>query len=124
LEKIVARYPANVEPWVVFLKPTSADDSWQETDQVATAAALPNVNVLFDLDGAEANRFGATTSGQTLVYDSRGNLQVNGGITFARGHAGDNPGRCAIELLLSGAVPGQDTASVFGCPLFNSSETD
>lgn len=117
LEKIVARYPTKIETWVVFLKPMNADKSWTTTDQVATALALPNVKVLFDLDGTEANRYGATTSGQTLLFDHGGNLQFSGGITFARGHAGDNPGRCAIESLLSGATSDRRTSPVFGCSL-------
>jgi hypothetical protein len=53
----------------------------------------------------------------------------SGGITAARGHAGDNAGRSEIVSLLNheqsqrprSLNPGQplrDATSVFGCPLF------
>ena len=53
--------------------------------------------MLRDDDGAEARRFGAETSGQTLLYDARGALAFSGGITGARGHAGDNAGRASLR---------------------------
>lgn len=124
LERIVSRYPGDATAWVVYLKPSETDCAWSDTDQRATAASLRGVQVLDDLDGAEARRFHATTSGQTLLYDRDGKLQFSGGITSARGHAGDNAGRCAVETILSGSLPDRHTSPVFGCPLFNSSEQD
>jgi hypothetical protein len=44
-------------------------------------------------------------------------LLFAGGITAARGHAGDNAGRSAIETLLAGGRPGYDRTPVFGCPI-------
>lgn len=105
LEKIVARSGSNVMTSVIFLKPVGSDDSWNRTDLVQTAAAIPGVHVVHDLDGAEARRFGATTSGQTLLFNARGELLFNGGITSARGHAGDNAGRSAIESCLANRAP-------------------
>ena len=57
--------------------------------------------MLRDDDGAEARRFGAETSGQTLLYDEHGALLFSGGITGARGHAGDNAGRASLVALLN-----------------------
>lgn len=117
LEKIVAHYGAAMEPWVVFLKPAGAGNNWEQTDLWRTAVAIPGVHVISDVGGAEARRFHAVTSGQTLVYSDRGELLFDGGITYARGHAGDNAGRTAIEMCLSGHAPGYRETPVFGCSL-------
>lgn len=117
LEKIVAHSGGSVTTWVVFLKPVDSDDAWDQTDLVTTAAAIPGVHILHDLDGVEARRFGATTSGQALLFSDRGELLFSGGITLARGHAGDNPGRSAIESYLTNRTPACRQTPVFGCPI-------
>jgi hypothetical protein len=76
------------------------------------------VTVLRDDGGGEARAFGVATSGQTLLYDSRGALVFNGGITGSRGHAGDNAGRAALIALIGRAPTDRSGANVFGCPLF------
>ena len=70
-----------------------------------------------DNAGIEARRFHSETSGQTLLYDPAGNLRFQGGITFARGHAGDNPGRAALQELLLKGHASQVKTRVFGCSL-------
>jgi hypothetical protein len=77
------------------------------------------VTVLDDVDGTEARRFGALTSGQVVVYDADGRLRFSGGITPARGHAGDNAGRSAIIALLEGASSASVETPVFGCSLLD-----
>jgi hypothetical protein len=78
-----------------------------------------------DLEGRESRRFGAATSGQTLLYAADGRLLFNGGITESRGHSGDNAGRSAILSLVLGltsAPTGQPLSTpVYGCPLFDES---
>jgi hypothetical protein len=85
-----------------------------EAGVLAMARAIRGVRVI--VNRAEAARFGAFTSGQTLLYDARGALVFSGGITSARGHAGESVGRSRIAALLSNenATP---TAPVFGCDL-------
>lgn len=122
LSKTVSLYPEQANVSVVFLQPNDADDDWFDTDQVASAKALPGVHVFQDLDCAETRRFGAATSGQALLYDRNGVLQFNGGMTSSRGHAGDNAGRSAIEQLLSGTLSDLHEWPVFGCPLFDVAE--
>jgi len=68
---------------------------------------------------AEAKRFGAETSGQTLLYDERGTLAFSGGITGSRGHAGDNAGRASLLALINRSDADRRGSSVFGCPLFS-----
>ena len=67
-------------------------------------------------------RFHVTTSGQTLLYSAAGELLFSGGITFARGHAGDNAGRTAIESYSAGDSPGYRQTPVFGCPIIATTE--
>ena len=102
---------------VLFIQPEGVSENWVQTDLWRTAAAIPGVTVSVDLEGLEARRFQAATSGQTLVYDVHGGLMFQGGITLARGHAGDNPGRDAIESLLKQKNTLSTTAPVFGCAL-------
>ena len=76
------------------------------------------MTVVRDDEGLEAERFGASTSGQTVVYDSEGELLFTGGITGARGHAGDNLGRESVLELLNRGKAERSWTSVFGCRLF------
>ena len=124
LEKIVAHCPPTVTPWVVFFKPDGAEEGWEQTDLWRTAAAIPGAHVICDLGGAEARRFHATASGQTLLYSAGGELLFSGGITFARGHAGDNAGRTAIESFAAGNSPGYHQTPVFGCAINATTEQE
>lgn len=114
---IVAHAPGKAEAAVFFYLPAGEKRDWATTDLWRSATAIPGVRAMLDPDGAMARRFGASTSGQTLVYDSSGRLAFNGGITIARGHSGGNDGRDAIADLLAGAIPRHKTTPVFGCSL-------
>jgi hypothetical protein len=72
-----------------------------------------------DPDGAEAKRFGAETSGFVVLYNPAGRLLFRGGITIARGHAGNNPGANAIVALVNGEPPATRQTPVFGCGLLD-----
>jgi hypothetical protein len=74
---------------------------------------------MIDDEGAEANRFHAATSGQTLLYDADGRLLFSGGITGSRGHAGDNAGENAIVSWVNSGAAARTETSVFGCALFD-----
>ena len=92
-------------------------DSWIHTWHAASD--LPGTAVISDLGGREVDLFRAAISGETVVYDAAGDLRFHGGITGARGHAGDNAGCSAVESYANtGAAPLAQT-SVFGCPIFN-----
>jgi hypothetical protein len=122
LAEVLARAPQPPKTYVLFLRPAAFAAGWEQTDLWRSAARLSDVIVLRDDDGAEARRFGAETSGQTLLYDRHGELIFSGGITGSRGHAGDNAGRAALVSLLARAEPDRHAANVFGCPLFASAE--
>jgi hypothetical protein len=118
LERLVAQVQGQLSAQVVFLKPAGTTADWEKTDLWRTASAIPGVTVYMDNAGIEARRFRAETSGQTLLFDSRGSLRFEGGITFARGHAGDNPGRTAVQELVREGHSNLAETPVFGCSLF------
>ena len=120
LAEAIARARTTPKTYVLFMTPRNFASGWETTDLWRTAASLPGVTVMRDDDGREAQRFGATTSGQTLLYDERGQLIFSGGITGARAHAGDNLGRQSLVALLNRQTAERAGTSVFGCPLFSS----
>jgi len=120
LAEALARATVQPRTYVLFLTPDGFSDDWAQSDLWRIAAAIPHVTVVRDDDGAEAQRFGVSTSGQTLVYDGRGALAFFGGITGARAHRGDNAGRQAIVDLLNSGSSARSTTNVFGCSLFPS----
>lgn len=119
LALLMAQSQGRLAAYVLFLKPTGFSDDWEKTDLWQSAAGIPGVQPIVDYNGVEARRFHATTSGQTVLYDAEGRLLFSGGITLARGHAGDNPGRSAIVSLVNAKVAEQTETPVFGCPLFD-----
>jgi hypothetical protein len=123
LAEALARAGTRPKTYVVFLKPSSFADGWEKSGLWETAAGLPDTTVLRDDDGREAIRFGAATSGQTMLYDARGELLFSGGITGARGHEGENAGRTAVVALLNHLKPPFTGTKVFGCSLFASAKS-
>jgi hypothetical protein len=116
--EILARATTPPRTYIVFLKPVGFGVDWEKTDLWRAATNLPGVTVRRDDDGLEATRFGVITSGQTMLYDQSGALLFSGGITGARGHAGDNAGRASLVSLLNQGKTDLSSTSVFGCPLF------
>ena len=114
---IIARSQQKLESHVFFYAPANQPGSWVRTDLWDSARSIPGVQVIEDPEGALSRRFGASTSGQTLLYDSAGRLAFNGGITASRGHSGDNTGRHAILSLLQGENLARNVTPVFGCSL-------
>ncbi|HTO99062.1 MAG TPA: RedB protein [Myxococcales bacterium] len=115
---IMNRFHDRLDASVLFWSPRDAPRDWQSGDGLwASAARIPRVSVLRDRDGREASRFGVTTSGAVLLYDSGGRLLFKGGITSARGHEGDSFGRERIASLLTTGAADRADAPVFGCAL-------
>ena len=114
---IMARAREKLDAHVFFYLPANEAITWVRTDLWDSAGAIPGVHVIEDRGGAFARRFGAHTSGQTLLYDPAGRLVFNGGITASRGHSGDNNGRHAIIELVQGQTLVENVTPVFGCSL-------
>jgi hypothetical protein len=119
LAEAVARAQTTPTIYVLFMVPSNFPDGWENTDLWRLASSIPGVTVVRDAKGEHARHFGAETSGQTLLYDDRGTLVFSGGITGARAHPGDNPGRQALVALLNRQPAARRGTNVFGCPLFN-----
>ena len=119
LASIMAHSQGRLTAYVLFLKPTGFSEEWEKSDLWQSAASIPGVTAVIDDEGAEANRFHAATSGQTVLYDAGGRLLFSGGITASRGHYGDNAGQSAIVSLVNSGAADLTETSVFGCPLFD-----
>ena len=102
---------------VVFVRPQGTPEGWDDTDLRRSAAAIPGVTVVSDLDEKEADLFGAQVSGQTMLYNTAGALLFSGGITASRGHAGDNLGRSSIVSFVTTGIAEHNRTPVYGCAL-------
>jgi len=109
--------PGKVDAYVVFYSPLSEPNGWVRSELWREAADIPGVQTIEDRAGVEIRRFGASTSGQTLLYDSGGGLVFNGGITASRGHLGANEGRDSIVAWMDGGEAPRIPLPVFGCSL-------
>lgn len=119
LAKLVTEVP-NTPVDVVFMKPEGEGDAFATTGLYERATSLPGVRVSIDAGGRESTRFGALTSGHTVVYDAAGKLVYSGGITMARGHEGDSAGRRRIRELLTAGRTDAPAGPTFGCELSDS----
>jgi hypothetical protein len=119
LELVLTRFSGRIDAHVVFINPTASGEDWTWTSLWRKASVIPGIAVHSDDDGTEARLFHSRTSGQVIAYDRNGRLVFEGGITAARGHSGDNPGRSALEAVLEGKLTGVMKPAVFGCPLFD-----
>ncbi|EMI44209.1 hypothetical protein [Rhodopirellula sp. SWK7] len=121
-ERLMTRCQDNVKAYVAFVKPSyyCGDAEWEKTDLWTSAERIPGVTVVVDEGGREADRFRATTSGYTLLYDTTGRLRFSGGVTSSRGHEGDNLGRSAIRQFVDSGVAEVDRTKVYGCALVGS----
>lgn len=117
LDRLVALpgFAANVE--IDITLPVDSTSEWADSSAVARARELPGAHVTLDAGGAVAQRFGAHTSGQVVLYDPRGRRVFSGGITQARGEVGDNSSFDALLAHLRGERGIPDKAPVFGCAL-------
>jgi len=93
-------------------------EKWEIAGLWESVANMPGVKLSVDNDGIEARRFGSSTSGHVMLYNTQGQLVFSGGITAARGHSGENDGRSAIVALLTQGQAATDETPVFGCQLF------
>jgi hypothetical protein len=117
LALIMTRLNNKVHGVVVFVRPQGTPDGWDDTDVRRSAAAIPSVTVMTDLDETEADLFNAQVSGQTMLYDTTGKLLFRGGITAARGHSGDNAGRSTIISFVTDGAAQPNRTPVYGCAL-------
>jgi hypothetical protein len=124
LAQVVARIQNKARVYVLFYTPSGSGRDWENTDLRHIAEKIPGVTVLSDVDGVEAQRFGAETSGHTFLFDRTGRLLFSGGITASRGHSGDNAGESSIVSLINNGTSGRANTLVFGCLLKDRKKRD
>jgi hypothetical protein len=122
LDGIVAKVNQRLDVRVVFVVPKQAGKDWRNTRLWTNAKRIPKAQTILDEDGIEADLFGARTSGEVLLYDKKGQLVFAGGITAARGHFGDNPGKSSIISFVNDGKVLERHTPVFGCALYSKSE--
>ena len=105
---------------ILFWTPSDAGHEWQQTELWKMALAIPDVQAHVDENGDEARRFGATTSGHVIVFQGDGTRIFSGGLTKARGKAGNGNTASAINNLIKQKTSLSTDLPVFGCPLFDS----
>jgi len=122
LGEVAKQMRGQLDIHVVFTLPDGPDESWRTGPIWQAAAAIPGAQLHADEGAEETRRFRARTSGLVALYDARGRLVFNGGITGARGHVGDSGGRQRmVEQLLDPGAPAA-TWPVFGCALGTAAE--
>lgn len=117
LKNILYSTHGAVSAWVVVLTPQGMGDEWARSGTWETAREMRGVTVVMDVDGTEADRFGALTSGHTVLYSPAGQLEFSGGITLARGHVGQNAGERRVINLVSTGKADSNGHEVYGCGL-------
>jgi hypothetical protein len=80
------------------------------------AHQIRGAKVVIDRDHAETARFGAITSGHTVLYGAGGDRLFVGGLTDGRGQPGPSAGRAQVVALVHGKKAASATP-VFGCDL-------
>ncbi len=120
LAELARALPPDVSVRVAFVRPAGAPPGWERTASWDAAAAVPGVTVTCDVDGAEAARAGAATSGHAVLTDAAGRVAFRGGLTRGRGRVGESAARRTILGIVAGELL-DGTAPVFGCSLANDS---
>jgi len=115
LDELSTLIPSNSA--VTFLIYRPHDSGWKANSLVQRLSAMGSARVVWDEDGREAKRFGARTSGYTMLYGASGELLFRGGVTGSRGHRGDNYGLDDLQAALRSGVPARKAHAVFGCAL-------
>jgi hypothetical protein len=117
LKIVMTRGRGKIVPTICFFDPAGLPADWAQTRLVRAAREIPGLNVVIDLNGSLAEKFGAMTSGQVLMFDGGGRRVFAGGITGSRGHAGDNRGRSLVLALANQETSETAQTPVFGCAL-------
>jgi len=117
LNRLLTRCNGPASVYVLFVQPQGVPDDWTKTGLCKTAEAIPGVAVQVDANGEEAKIFGAESSGHVVLYSPDGKLLFSGGITAARGHAGDNAGEDLVVSGINGVATPFKRTPVFGCSL-------
>jgi hypothetical protein len=115
LERVLAKCGNKLEVQLLLYRPAGTSSAWAKTPLADQSSSIQSIHSVDDPNGVLSTLFGATTSGEILLYDPSGNLRFHGGITGSRGHEGDNDGEDSVVGLVNGQVSGFRKAAYFGC---------
>jgi hypothetical protein len=119
LERLIPYIKNRAKTYIVFYKPRNRPESRGREGLWKRATSIPFTESRIDDEGSEIQTFGAKTSGQVFLFDPDGKLVFKGGITPARGHAGDSEGKKAILTFMTTGKTRIFETPVFGCSLGN-----
>ncbi len=111
----------DVKTYVVFTQPAGRSPAWVKNDLWDKATKMKGITPIIDGGGNEASIFKATTSGHTILFNSKGSQVYAGGLTAARGHVGEAVGQSIIKQWVSKRLDNPLFSKVFGCNIFGSS---
>jgi hypothetical protein len=119
LARLAVELGSEAQIHVAIVRPPGTDDGFEEGAVAERARAIGGAKVFIDVDGVEAARFGAVTSGSTVLYTARNQLAFRGGITTARGHEGHGPAQDRIVAIVKAGTgdSSRTLAPTFGCEL-------
>ena len=117
LERLLVRCPGRIDCRILVFLPEAAPLDWAGPDPFGLASRLTDIHRINDFGGALARSLGCTTSGAVVLYDTHGEPVFWGGITAARGHAGDNLGSDSITAIAHGRAHVRRVTPVYGCAL-------
>lgn len=118
LNGVVSQLPKTALPEIhlLFVRSIKNPD-WNGGELWRQGTEIPNAIRHWDVGGRIAVRFGARTSGATLLYSANRRLLFQGGITGSRGHEGDNLGASRLLAALETGRRAPNLSQVFGCAL-------
>jgi hypothetical protein len=119
LEELLSqsKFSTNLTIYAVVSQPRGCSADFTQGAILDSLSSMPNVQLTIDKDDVESQRFGARTSGQTLLFDSQGNCLFSGGVTAARGEVGANAGVDALRQCIASGQTAVNKTPVFGCSL-------
>lgn len=124
LSLIMQKTHKALKAYAVFVRPSGFSESWTKSKLWKQATQIPNVVPVVDNDGQIAKELGAMTSGQTYLYNAEGEQLFAGGVTWGRGHAGDNEGMDYVISTVNGVPAAPTRSAVYGCSLFSCSASN
>ena len=116
LDRLVREIPDGTIATIAFnIRGLSAEDL-AHADNLKLLKDSEKLTLFYD-DGSEADAFGATVSGELLAFDCSGRRLFRGGLTAARGHAGESVGRDVLQQIAGGQFLDACETPVYGCRL-------
>lgn len=121
LQRLVRLLPSSKQLALVYYRPSNSSASWEADYLNSEISLFRHAEIVDDVAGIEASRFGATTSGHVVLVGADNSIEFSGGITAGRGHEGDNPAKSALVHILGthSRWHGRTQFPVYGCSLLD-----